>query len=83
MEERTVVAHGCRKTKKLKCGMEGKNVEAYGCLPSYTPSALRSKLSTTFSLLNRFNILYVTDFHGWNCRVESKSWQLVLKWGWV
>jgi len=34
MEDRTVVAHGCRKTKKIICGMEGKIVEAYGRLPS-------------------------------------------------
>jgi len=33
MEERTVVAHGCRKRKKLICGMEGKNVVAYGPSP--------------------------------------------------
>ena len=24
MEDRTIVAHGCRKTKKLRCGMDGK-----------------------------------------------------------
>jgi len=35
MEDRTVVAHGCRKTKQI-CGMEGKNVAAYGRLPSPT-----------------------------------------------
>jgi len=34
MEDRTVVAHGCRKTKKIICGMEGENVVAYGRLPS-------------------------------------------------
>ena len=36
MEDHTVVAHGCRKTEKLICRMEGKNGVAYGhgCLPS-------------------------------------------------
>ena len=29
-----VVAYGCRKTKKLICGMEGKHVVTYGRLPS-------------------------------------------------
>ena len=34
MDDRTVVAHGCRKTKKIICGMEVENVVAYGrCLP--------------------------------------------------
>jgi len=31
--DRTVVAHGCRKTKKI-CGMEGENAVAYGRLLS-------------------------------------------------
>jgi len=34
MEDSTVVAHNCRKTKKLIYGMEGENVVAYGRLPS-------------------------------------------------
>ena len=34
MEDRTVVANGCRKTKKLICGTEGQNIVAYGRLPS-------------------------------------------------
>ena len=34
MEDRTVVAHGCWKTKKIICGMEGKNAVSYGHLPS-------------------------------------------------
>ena len=29
-----VVDHGCRKTKKIICGMEGENFVAYGRLPS-------------------------------------------------
>ena len=29
MEDRTIVAHGYRKTKKIICGMEGENVVAY------------------------------------------------------
>ena len=33
MEDRTVVAYDCRKTKKLICGMKGENVVAYGRLP--------------------------------------------------
>ena len=36
MENRTVVAHGCPKTKKIIFGMEGENVVAYGHLPSST-----------------------------------------------
>jgi len=31
-----VVYHGCRKTKKILCGMEGENFVAYGRLPSTT-----------------------------------------------
>ena len=38
MEDRTIVAHGCRKTKNMICGIEGKNVVAYGCLPSPAPA---------------------------------------------
>jgi len=34
MKDRTVVAHSCRRTKKIICGMEGENVVAYGRLPS-------------------------------------------------
>ena len=30
MEDRTVVAHGCRKTNKLKCVMKRKTVVAHG-----------------------------------------------------
>jgi len=33
MEDRTVVDHGCRKTQKIICGMEGESVVAYGRLP--------------------------------------------------
>ena len=35
MKDRKVVAHGCRKTKKIICGMEEGNVVAHGrtCLP--------------------------------------------------
>jgi len=46
MEDRTVVAHGCRKTKKLICGMKGKNVVAYGRLPS--PRSSHTKSLTQF-----------------------------------
>ena len=31
MEDHTVVAHGCRKTEKLICGMEDHLVVAHGC----------------------------------------------------
>ena len=31
---RTVVAHGCRETKKIICGIEAENFVAYGRLPS-------------------------------------------------
>jgi hypothetical protein len=34
MEDRTVVAYGCRKTNKLKRGMEVENGVANGRLPS-------------------------------------------------
>ena len=34
MDDRTVVAHGCRKTKKIICDMKVKNVLTYGSLPS-------------------------------------------------
>ena len=33
-EEEIVVAHGCRKTKKLICGTEDEIVVAHGRLPS-------------------------------------------------
>ena len=36
MEDRTVVAHGCRKTKKIVFGMEWQNVVDNGRLPSPT-----------------------------------------------
>ena len=36
-EGEIVVAHGCRKRKKLICGMEGKIVVAHGRLPSPAP----------------------------------------------
>ena len=40
MEDRKVVAHSSRKTKKLICGMEVKNVVAFGRLsfPARYPS---------------------------------------------
>jgi len=34
MEDQMVVAHGCRRTKKIICDMEGENVMAYGSIPS-------------------------------------------------
>ena len=34
MDDRNVVAYGCRKTKKIVCGMEEENNVAYGRLPS-------------------------------------------------
>ena len=34
MEDRMVVAYGCRNTIKLLCGIEGTDVVAYGRLPS-------------------------------------------------
>ena len=37
MEDCTVVAYGCRKTKKLICGKAGENVVAYGGLLSLDP----------------------------------------------
>ena len=33
MKDRTVVAHGCRKTRKPICGLDGENVAAYRRLP--------------------------------------------------
>jgi len=33
MEDLTVLAYGCRKTKKLLCGIEVENVVAYDRLP--------------------------------------------------
>jgi len=32
MKDLAVEAHGCRKTKKIICGMEGENVVAHGRL---------------------------------------------------
>ena len=43
MEDRTVVANGYWKTKKLICGMEGKNVVTYGRLPSLLSKLFMSK----------------------------------------
>ena len=37
-EGEIVVAHGCRKRKKLICGPEGELVVAHGRLPSPAPS---------------------------------------------
>ena len=49
MEDRTIVAHGCRKTKKMICGIEGKNVVAYGCLPSPAPATRAEQPSREIS----------------------------------
>ena len=43
MEDRTVVAYGCRKTNNLICGMEGKHVVAYARLPSLPRLTAESK----------------------------------------
>ena len=52
MEDRTVVAHGYRKTKKLTCGMEGENVVVYGRLPS--PALYRhDNMAITRRILNK------------------------------
>ena len=40
MEDRTVVAHGCRKPKKIMCRMEVENVVFYGRLLS-PPRSIR------------------------------------------
>ena len=48
MEDRMVLAYGCRKSKKLICGMGGKNVVAYGRLP--------------FSTHRDGHVLYLKDF---------------------
>ena len=44
-----MVAHGCRKRKKLICGSEGEIVVAHGCLPSSAPPPLTPYLG--FQLL--------------------------------
>ena len=44
MEDRTVVAYCCRKTKRFKCGIEGENVVAYGRLPSPVHASFLSSL---------------------------------------
>ena len=50
MEDRTVVAHGCQKTKKIICGMEGENGVAYGLLPSPTRCSLDTFLDINVRL---------------------------------
>ena len=49
MEDRTVLSHGCRKTNKLICGMEGENVMAYGLLPARLISRFFFKLKNIIS----------------------------------
>ena len=44
-EEDIVVAHGCRKRKKLICGPEEEIVVAHGRLPSPAPTTDRLKVS--------------------------------------
>ena len=51
MEDPMVVAHGCRKTKRLICGMEENNVVAYGCLLS-PPRLAEPNLDSSFTPKN-------------------------------
>ena len=47
-----VVAHGCRKRKKLICGTEGETVVAYGRLPS--PRSFRCESENNIALKLQF-----------------------------
>ena len=62
MEDRTVVAHGCRKTKKIICGMEGITVVAYGRMPSPAFKTLASNMKITLCLLKALNNIISTEY---------------------
>ena len=54
MEDRKVVTHGCRKTKKIICGMEGENVVAYDGYLHITTRVINSLISRNcFSKFNK------------------------------
>ena len=53
MEGEIVVAHGCRKRKKLICGPEGEIVVAYGRLPF----SARVTISVSHKFVDRIHIL--------------------------
>ena len=47
-EEEIVVANGCRKRKKLICGMEGEIVAAHGRLPFPAQHTIHKDILETF-----------------------------------
>ena len=49
MEDRTVVAHGCQKTEKTICSMEGENV-ASGRLPSHCRTIIKQFMEIFISV---------------------------------
>ena len=48
---RTVVAHGCRETKKIICGMEAENFVAFSRLPSSAHCNVKKRLGSFFSIV--------------------------------
>ena len=56
-ERKIVVAHGCRKRKKLICGTEEEIMVAHGCLPSPTRSFLVFKTYSGFETITRIHNL--------------------------
>ena len=77
MEDRTVLSHGCRKTNKLICGMEGENVMAYGLLPARLISRFFFKLTNIICTkqfwLNKEHVFYV------NCDKKSQIYLNIFK----
>ena len=68
MEGEIVVPHGCWKTKKLICGMEGKKLWLLAaCLPSLLPQGYCKQNSlnlekTTSSILSVLLLIYVFSY---------------------
>ena len=61
MEDRTVVAYGCWKTKMLICGMEGENVVAYRRLPPPPFLTLRFRKFWFYMLHCNLKNLYISS----------------------
>ena len=62
-EEEIVVAHGCRKRKKLICGTEEEIVVAHGCLPSPTPLKIQWTFDSNLLLTNKLACLKGLENH--------------------
>ena len=72
-KDRTVVAYGCRKRKKLICGLEGKNVVAFGRLPS---PALTTGLWVWFTVMELAKIKFI---RWWSLTCKNNIYTVLVK----